>query len=117
MGLTQVRVRIHGPKRAREIPLIVDTGSEDTWIGRRFLEDLGLRPRFARTYRTINRARVKRDVGPVEIEYLGIRMPCPTVFANKNDANVLGATALEILGLQVDPRTHEVTRAESLAAY
>jgi predicted aspartyl protease len=115
--LTEVQVRIHGPRVVREISLIVDTGSEDTWIRRSLLEELGLKPRFARTYRTISNARVQRQVGPVEIECLGIQMPCPTVYADDEDANVLGVTALEILGLQIDPRTREVRQAEVLAAY
>ena len=117
LGLTEVRVKIYGPKGVKELPLIVDTGSEDTWITRKILKEIGVEPRFTRTYRTINNARVKREVGPVEVEFLGMRMPCPTVFAEEEDANVLGATALEILGLEVDPRTHEIRPAEALAAY
>ncbi len=81
MELTEARVKIHGPKGVREISLVVDTGSEDTRIRRSILEEIGIEPRFIRVYRTINNARIKREVGPVEVEYLGIRMPCPTVFA------------------------------------
>ena len=110
-------MKIHGAKGSREISLIVDTGSEDTWIEKRALEDIGVEPRLLRTYRTITGTRVRRQVGPVEIEYLGIKMPCPTVFADEGDANVLGATALEILGLEVDPTTRQLRPVEALAAY
>ena len=115
--MTEVRVKIYGGKGVREVALIVDTGSEDTWISRKVLMEIGIQPRLARTYRTINNARIQREVAPVEIEFLGTRMPCPTVFAEQEDVNVLGATALEILGLEVDPRTHEIRPAEALAAY
>ena len=117
LGLTEVRVKIYGVKGVKDVALIVDTGSEDTWISRKVLMEIGIEPRLARTYRTINNARIQREVAPVEIEFLGTRMPCPTVFAEQEDVNVLGATALEILGLEVDPRTHEIRPAEALAAY
>ncbi len=117
LSLTEAHVKVHGPKGTKQIQLIVDTGSEDTWIDKKALEEIGVEPRFSRTHRTINNARIPRPVGPVEIEFLEVRMPCPVVFAEKEDANVLGVTALEILGLEVDPRTHEVKRAEALAAY
>lgn len=115
--MTEVNVKIHGPKGSRNVALVVDTGCEDTWIEGTILKELGVEPRFSRSYRTINNARVQRPVGPVEVELLGIRMPCPTVFGEKDDVNVLGATALEILGLLVDPRTHEVRQVDALAAY
>jgi predicted aspartyl protease len=114
--LTKVPVKIRGPNVVREISLVVSTESEDTWI-RSVLEEIGLEPRFTRTYRTINNARVRREVAPFEVECVGIEMPCPMVFADEQDANVLGATALEILGLEVDPRTYEIGATEALAAY
>ena len=117
LGLTEVRVKIYGPKGVKDVSLIVDTGSEDTWIARKALNEIGVEPRLTRAYRTINNARIDREVAPVEIEFLGMKMPCPTVFAEDEDVNVLGATALEILGLEVDPRTHEIRPAEALAAY
>lgn len=97
--------------------MVVDTGAEDTWIDKRVLKQIGLEPRFSRTYRTINNARLQREVGPVEIEFMKLRMPCPTVFAEEGDLNVLGATAVEIHGLEVDPRTHELKHTEALAAF
>jgi len=115
--LTEVRVKIYGQKGMKEISLIVETGSEDTWMARKVLDEIGIEPRLSRTYRTINNARIQRQVAPVEVEFLGMRMPCPTVFAEEEDVNVLGVTALEILGLEVDPRTHEIRPAEALAAY
>jgi len=117
MGLTEARVRIFGPKGTRDFSLVVDTGSEDTWIARKVLKEIGVEPRLTRSYRTINNAHIQREVAPVEVEFLGVRMPCPTVFAEEEDVNVLGATALEILGLEVDPRSHEIRHAEALAAY
>ncbi len=115
--MTEVQVKIHGSRGNKEIFLTVDTDSEDTWVERRFLEEVGVEPRFSRTYRTITGTHVQRQVGPVEIEYLEIKMPCPTVFANEGDANVLDAIALEILGLEVDPTTRQLKRVEALAAY
>ena len=117
MGLTDVEVKIEGPRGSRVVKLTVDTGSEHTWIDRHVLEEIGVEPRFSRTYRTITGEHCERQVGPVEIECLGVKMSCPTVFAEDNDANVLGATALENLGLEIDPATRQLRLAEALAAY
>ena len=103
MGMTRARVRIEGPKGSRVVELTVDTGSEDTWIDGRILEEIGIEPRLSRTYRTITGERVVRKVAPVEIECLGVKMPCPTVFAEENDANVLGAAAFGDSGPQSKP--------------
>lgn len=117
MGLAEVQVKIQGTKGSELVRLTVDTGSEDTWIDKRVLEEIGVEPRLSRTYKTITGERVLRRVGPVEIECLQIKMPCSVVFAEENDANVLGATALEILGLRVNPATRKLELAEALAAY
>jgi len=47
---------------------------------------------------------------------LGVRFPCVTVFAQKGDVEVLGATTLENLGLEIDPTTEEIRRSEALEA-
>ena len=117
LAATRAHVRLFGSRGATELLLIVDTGSTDTWINREVLEQAGLMPSLTRDCRTRNNARVRRQVGHVEIECLGIRMPCPVVFADEEDTNVLGATALGILGLEVDPTTHDVRRRKELAAY
>jgi len=60
---------------------------------------------------------IERDVGEAELRVLGERAHCPVVFAEETDAEVLGVTALENLGLEVDPTTRQVRRSEALSAF
>lgn len=42
---------------------------------------------------------------------------CPVAFAEKGDANALGVTAMEIIGLEIDPSTREVRKVTAHAAF
>jgi predicted aspartyl protease len=46
---------------------------------------------------------VERDIGGAAVEYGERRAVVPIVFGESEDIPVLGATALESLGYQVDP--------------
>lgn len=97
MGLTKVKVLVVNPDSGAnaEVELIVDTGSIFTWIDGRVLEGIGVRPRRVRSFRTIDGRVVSRRVGVATIRY----------GEYEGDAQVLGATALETLGLEVDSLT------------
>ena len=117
MGLTEARVTIHGPKGQDIITLLVDTGSLHSWIDENSLANLGVDGKYTTSFRTIAGSKVERKVGHADIEMIGIKLPCVVVFAQKGDVNVLGATTLENLGLEVDPTTKVIKRSEALAAY
>jgi len=107
MGLTRVRVVIKNPEAEifREIDLIVDTGSIFTWISRDVLKELNIRPRRVRHFKTIDGRIITREVGIATIKYEDFEGDVEVVFAEKDDAQVLGVTALETLGFEVDPVT------------
>ncbi len=71
---------------------------------------------WTESFRTIGRRTVERAIADVLIGYEGTRRYCPVAFAEEGDANVLGATAMEIIGLEVDPSTREVRRISAHAA-
>jgi len=104
MGLTRVRVVIKNPETEifREIDLIVDTGSIFTWISRDVLKELNIRPRRVRHFKTIDGRIITREVGIATIKYEDFEGDVEVVFAEKDDAQVLGVTALETLGFEVD---------------
>ena len=57
---------------------------------------------------------VEREVGAAEIEYEGVRTVAPVIFVEKGDEPILGVTALEVLGYEVDPVTKKLRPTELL---
>lgn len=117
MGLTRVKVVVKSLETgaSREVELVVDTGSTFTWINRRVLEELGVKPRRARQFKTIDGRVITREVGVATIRYEEYEGDVEVVFAESGDAEVLGATALETLGLEVDPVTGKLKYVGHLA--
>jgi len=119
VGHTIARVKVSNPRepaKSVELELIVDTGSTYTWVKRGTLESLGLKPKGRRRFKTIRGELIEREVGEASIECLGERATCMVVFAEEEDQEVLGITALENLGLEVDPITRQLKKAEALLA-
>lgn len=117
MGYVKVRVKIrniHKPKLEVEKELLADTGSIYTMVRRKFLEELRIKPRGKRKFKTADGRMVEREVGAVEIEINGQSTYSIVIFGENSDAEVLGVTTLEELGLQVDPVTGELKPLELL---
>jgi predicted aspartyl protease len=59
---------------------------------------------------------LKRGVGEVLMEYSDERATRMVVFGETGDGRVLGVDALEGLGLEVDPVSKQLRKAEALLA-
>jgi len=119
MGHTTAAVRICNPQdRAKciETELIVDTGSTYTWVRKERLEMIGVKPTGLKRFRTIEGKTIEREVGEAVIECLGESATRIVVFAEKGDAEVMGVDTLEGLGLEIDPVTKQLRKAETLLA-
>ena len=117
MGFVKVRVKIGNPEKpgiSREVELIADTGAIYTVVSRKILEELGIQKRGKRKFKLANGKIVEREVGIIEIEVKGTVAYTTVVFGDENDTQVLGVTALEELGMQVDPTTGELKPMELL---
>jgi len=90
-------------KRAAILKLLVDTGSEYTWIPREVLEELGVIPQRKQGFIVADGRRIDRDVGYALVRVAGSEAPDLVVFAEAGDMNLLGAHALEGLNLKIDP--------------
>src|SRR6267143_4879487 len=115
MGITRTDFTLVGPSKERRVELIVDTGSILTWVLRKRLEEIGSKPKREKEFRMIEGRVVRRKTGPVTIRHDGAEADIEVVFARESDAEVLGVTALESLGFQVDPVTKELHRSSLLA--
>ena len=105
MGILRANVVLLSPDEGRgeALELIVDTGSPLTWIDAGTLRGMGYRQRGKRLFKPIRGKEFRKPVCDAIIECQGIRASVGVVFASPSDAHVLGVTALERLGLEIDP--------------
>jgi clan AA aspartic protease len=116
VGFVKVRVGLYNPlqpEKVIEINAIVDTGAVYSVVRRDFLEKLGVKPLRRRRFRAFG-SYVERDVGEVGMVLLGERRTVPVMFGEEGDAVVIGVTALEIFGLEVDVVRGVLKEAELL---
>lgn len=91
-----------GPRRS--LPdVLVDTGSEYTWVPRDVLEELGVVPRRRQAFVVADGRRIDRDLGYALVRAGGSEAPDLVVFAEPGDFSLLGAHSLEGLNLKIDP--------------
>jgi predicted aspartyl protease len=83
-------------------------------IPRSILERLGFKPIARQKLRVYGGGIVERDIGGAVVEYGERRAIVPIVFGEPEDMPVLGATALESLGYQVDPVSKRLKSTELL---
>jgi predicted aspartyl protease len=102
---------------ARNPKILVDTGSEYTWVPERVLEKLGIaREKKDLEFLMANGQKVTRSVGFAIIRLDGHFTIDEVVFAEKGDLLLLGARTLEGLSLRVDPRTKKLVASGPLPA-
>jgi len=78
----------------------VDTSAMYSVVRRDILEQLGVKPVERRRFRAFG-GYVERDIGEVGMVLMGRRRIVPVIFG-EGDPAVVGVTALEIFGLEVD---------------
>ena len=113
MGATYVDVTIRNPAepgRTWTAPFLVDTGAYDSLVPRRHLEAVGLRPRGSRDYTLADGRRLSLDITVAEIEFEGERVGGTVVYGEEGAEPLLGVTALESGGFEVDPRAETLKR-------
>jgi clan AA aspartic protease len=106
MGLFRVRVRIFSLRdehRAREIEMVVDTGATYSVIPRELAQDLGIPTTQERTFTLADGRQMTRHLGRAGFAYDGVEAAGVVVIGEPDDVPLLGANALEELGMEVDP--------------
>src|SRR5437867_13126780 len=95
-------------KSVRIPHLMVDTGSEATWIPRKELEKADIKPEKRQTFQMANGQWIYRDVGYAIVRVGRRETIDEMVFAEKGDYVLLGARALEGLLLWVDTKNKKL---------
>jgi len=113
MGSTYVDVTIRNPadlQRSWTGKFLVDTGAFDSLVPRAHLEAIGLKPKGHRQYVLTDGSRVVLDITTAELEFEGEVVGGTIVYGDEGTEPLLGVTALESGGFEVDPRNEELKR-------
>lgn len=113
MGRTKVKVTVRNPaqpERMYEDLFLVDTGAIDCLVPGKYLKEIGLSPRGKRTYELADGTEVKMDIAVAMIEFMGEMVGTTVIFGADDAEPILGGTALESAGIEVDPRTQRLKR-------
>lgn len=112
MGTFRVTIQVENPARAgtrRTVSsVLVDTGSELSWIPAEVLESLGIERYERWQFRQATGVVVERWVGPAFVHAAGKRATDDVVFGEPGDLVLLGARSLEGLNLRVEPATKQL---------
>jgi len=108
MGMMKARVKVANskdPKRSFEEEFWVDTGELYSFVPEDRLEGIGVEPSATRKLILADGRQETRLLGFCDLQVEGLEgsIPCPVVFAPKGSLFLLGATALENFGVEVDP--------------
>ena len=113
MGATHVTVRITNPAdsdRYWEGLFLVDTGATDSLVPRPHLEAIGLEPEGKRVYELADGRELVVDVTAAVIEFMGEFVGGTVIFGDADAEPLLGVTALESVGIEVDPVSQRLKR-------
>ena len=116
MGIFRVDCVILNPKspakRAAVRRLLVDSGSEFTWVPAEKLKEAGIEVRKRDVpFRMANGQIVTRDVGYAILRADGFETVDEVVFAQPGDLRLLGSRTLEGFGATVDARRKRLAAA------
>ena len=113
MGATHVTVAVSNaadPERRWEALFLVDTDAIDCYVPASKLREIGIEPRGQRTYELAAGSEVVLDVGIAQIEFMGDVVGATVIFGNDDAEPLLGITALESVGIEVDPQNQRLKR-------
>jgi clan AA aspartic protease len=117
MVIAQVTVAVRNPANpdtAWESLFLVDTGAVDCLVPGRHLRELGIQPRGKRIYELADGSETTFEVGVAEVEFMGDRVGATVIFGADDAEPILGVTALESVGIEVDPRSQRLERLPSV---
>ena len=108
IGIQPLDVAV-GPRQLDDV--IVDTGSEFTWIPSSLLEELGVARKRKQRFRLADGSVIERDLGYAIVHAGGTEAPDLVVFAEASDAVLLGAHSIEGMNLKLDLASRQLVPA------
>ena len=127
MGATYVDVTIRNPadlQRSWTGAFLVDTGAclrvsarrqaFDSLVPMARLEAIGLKPKGRREYTLADGTRINLEITTADLEFEGEVVGGTIVYGEDGAEPLLGVTALESGGFEVDPRNQELKRLPAI---
>jgi clan AA aspartic protease len=117
MGLIHVTVVLRPNEKSRkkyEADFLVDTGATDCMAPESKLKKAGFRRRGRMANELADGSTVEYDFGLAEIEFMGEITSGRVIFGPETCEPILGVTALESVGITVDPATRRLKRLPAI---
>lgn len=117
MGLTKVTTRltsIEDPSKFYEALFLVDTGATDCVAPANELEKSGVRREGKMTCELADGSVKEYAFGLVRIEFMGETTAGRVIFGESRIEPILGVTALESVGIMVDPAKKTLRRLPAI---
>ena len=96
--------------------VLVDTGSELTWLPRDLLAGIGVRPLRKRNCSAATQQLVTRETGYAILSAEGFETVDEVVFAEPGDVHLLGVRTIEGFGVMVDNIGHRFVATNTIVA-
>ena len=116
MGVTHVTAVIRNPAepdRTWEGLFLVDTGAIDCIVPGRHLESIGFAPKGQRIYGLADGSEVRMEVTVAQVGFMREIVGAIIILGESDAEPLLGVTALESVGIEVDPRNQSLKRLPS----
>ena len=89
---------------------LVDTGAVDCLVPGKALTSIGLRPKAQRTYELADGSEIKMNITTADVEFMGDLAGATVIFGADDAEPILGITARESVGIEVDPQNQRLKR-------
>ena len=113
MGVTHIDVTVRNPAdrtRSWEGRFLVDTGAIDSLVPRSCLEAIGIEPEGQRVYELADGTEIAMDIAGARLEFMGEWTAGLIIFGDADAEPLLGVTALESAGIEVDPQSQRLKK-------
>jgi predicted aspartyl protease len=108
---------VNPSERQRSTPpieVMVDRGSEVSWLPKKELLDIGINPEGKKRFAMANKQIIERDIGYAILTAEGCSTIDEIVFAEASDMSLLGVRTLEGFSVMVDNIGHRFVATTSL---
>jgi clan AA aspartic protease len=102
------------PGKSYEAVFLVDTGATDSLAPANELEKIGVRKEGRMSYELADGTVKEYPFGLVRIEFMGETTAGRVIFGERGSEPLLGVTALESVGIMVDPANKTLKRLPAI---
>ncbi|MBI2345783.1 MAG: aspartyl protease family protein [Deltaproteobacteria bacterium] len=119
MGLTYLNARLaaRGPKGHRSVQFLADSGAIYSVLPEPIWKKMGLKPLREVEFTLADGTVITRQVSECFFEVQGQGGTSPVILGHKDDAPLLGAVTLEVLGLMLNPLSRELLPMRMMMAH